>query len=203
MSKVFATGFERPLAWEGYPITLGIAIHVQQELYFERVYLDGSGNQLAIRATLIAERGLLWLTDFGPFPPGTKRIEVCVRNSDRSTEPDPIRPLIETQRLPSFATGFDVPKLFGDYPLQLSMAIGTRQVVYLERVYKDQRGNQISIRSDIVYDRMKLVGFNIHVPAPPPGTKRIEVCLTNQYRATEFTDTLEYNVLEYNELEYN
>lgn len=207
MSKRFATGFERPAVSEGYPLTLSIAVSpaVVQPLYFERVYLDAAGTQLAIRATLINGRGWLWLTDFGPFPAGTRRIEASITNQNRPTEADPVLATPEAQTsLPRFATPLEMPRLFGDHPLHLAMGIGaTRQTVYLERVYKGYNGQELAIRSDVVYDRNMLVGFNIHLPEPPAGTKSIEVCLTNQYRATELTDTLEYNVLEFNELEYN
>ncbi|MEJ8803138.1 hypothetical protein [Pontibacter sp. H249] len=207
MSKLFATGFDRAMAWEGYPLTLAISLSpsVVQALYFERVYSDIAGNQLAIRSTLIPERGLLWLTESGPFPVGTHRMQVCVTNQNRATEADPVLDVPETiDALPKFATAMEVPRLFGEYPLQLSMGVGsTRQMVYLEREYLDARRQTLGIRSDLVHERSMLVGFNIHVPEPLAGTRYINVCLTNQYRATEQASTLEYNVLEYNELEYN
>jgi len=203
----FATGFERPVTADGYPLSLAVAIaaDVRQPLYFERVYRSASGEQLAIRATLVGERGLVLLTEKGPSPAGTASIETSVTNQNRATEPDPVIAPEEVMPQPvRFATAVEQPVMRGSQPLHLAIGIGsTRQVVYLERVYLDAGRRQIAIRSDVVYDRELLAGFNIHQPEPPLGTRWIETSLTNQYRATEAAATLEYESLEWNELEYN
>lgn len=192
MSKLFATGFERPVLREGYPLTLAIAIskQVQQPLYFERVYYSATGSQLAIRATLIVGRGLLLLTETGPLPAHTSSITASVRNENRATEADPVAIVAEEAEQPvRFATDLDRPVLIDGYPVQLRAFIGnTRQVVYLEREYKDAAGNVLGIRSDVVEDRQQLVGFNVHVPEPLLGTRYINMCLTNQLRTTEIPD---------------
>lgn len=209
MQASFATGFCRPVLVEGYPLTLTVAISpaVRQQLYFERVYRSATGEQLAIRATLIEERGLLVLQEAGPVPVGTASMEASVRNESRATEADPVRVVAKPMPQPvKFATDMQVPVLREGSPLHLSVGIaasGTRQVVYLERVYLDSGKRQIAIRSDLVHDRNILAGFNIHVPEPPGGTRYINVSLTNQYRATVEAQMLEYESLEWNELEYN
>ncbi|GAB3822207.1 hypothetical protein [Pontibacter rugosus] len=207
MPALFATGLDRPLLAHGYPLTLTVAVSpdVRQQLYFERVYRGSAGKQLAIRSTLVEARGLVLLHDQGPWPVGTSSIEASVTNRNRASEADPERVVPVAQVLPStFATSLDKPVLHEGNPLHLSIGLnGTRQVVYLERVYLDQQRRQLAIRSDIIYDRNMLVGLNLHEPAPVPGTRYMEVSLTNQYRATESAMTLEYESLEWNELEYN
>lgn len=207
MSKRFATGFERPVAAEHVPLTLTIAISpaMVQALYFERVYTGRAGELLAIRSTLIEARGLVLLHDAGPFPVGTASIAASVTNENSATEPDPVIVApVEEVEASKFATDLEVPLLFGDMPLQLSMAIGkTNQAVYLERVYLDAAKELIAIRSDVCYEREMMFGFNVHVSSVPAGTRYILVSLTNEYRQTGKASTFEYQELEFNELEYN
>lgn len=209
MPTRFATGLDRPVLAAGYPLSLTVAISpsARQQLYFERVYRSAAGNQLAIRATLIEARGLVHLLELGPLPVGTAYIEASVRSENRATEADPVPVAQEPVTQPiRFATDMEVPVLREGSPLHLAVGIaasGSQQVVYLERVYQDSQRRQIAIRSDVVLDRNTLAGFNIHVPEPPPGTRYINVSITNQYRATEEAQTLEYESLEYNDLEYN
>lgn len=207
MQARFATGLDRPLLADGYPLTLTVAISpaVRQQIYFERVYRSATGEELAIRATLIQARGLVLLQEAGPVPAGTASVIASVTNQNCATEPDPVRvDLPEADEAVRFATTMERPRIIGDLPQQLAVAIGaTRQPLYLERVYLDDRRREIAIRSDLVHARNMLVGFNIHQPEPPLGTKYMEVSITNQYRATELAGTLEYESQEYNELEYN
>ncbi|GAA4434669.1 hypothetical protein GCM10023188_25870 [Pontibacter saemangeumensis] len=212
MATRYATGL---LAlFEGYPLSLTLSIPhaIQRPLYFERSYLSSSGAVLAIRATLISERGVVSLTEFGPVPPGTTSISACVTTENRATESDPAVPTPpEAETGPKFATHLETPVLWEHNPLQLAIGIGEiRQPLYLERSYLDINRSEIGRRSDVIYNRAELVAFNIHQPEPFAGTRWINVCIRNTYNpgtgnpedpGTIFT--MEYELLEFNELEYN
>lgn len=211
MDKRYATGLYT--YFEGYPLLLTVSIPhaVGRALYFERSYLAASGAVLAIRATLIAERGVVGLTEYGPLPAGCASISACVTTENRATEADPAAPSQPAAEAgPRFATHLETPVLFGSSPMQLALAISgeIRQALYLERTYLDINRTELGRRSDIVANRAELVAFNIHLPEPFAGTRWISVCIRNTYNpGTDNPDetifTMEYELLEFNELEYN
>ncbi|MHC2992059.1 hypothetical protein OB13_10835 [Pontibacter sp. HJ8] len=205
--KQFATRLDRPILFEGKPLTLTIAISegIRRAVYFERVYLDASGGQLAIRSALVPLRGLVLLHEMGPLPIGTASVSISLTTENRATESNPVIVVSEdSPLLPVFATYQEQPVLFDREPMTLAIAMGDiRQPVYFERVYLDHNRRQISIASELVQQRNTQLLFNLNADELPLGTRYINACLTNQYRGTNTLETLEYEYLEWNELEYN
>jgi hypothetical protein len=194
----FATPFELPVSFSGYPVGLAVAVpETRQQLYVEREYVGTS----VIRSTPIQEAGFVYWTE-ASIPEGTKEIRVSVVNYDRKTEADPVATPAATQGVRKFSTALDRPVLFGGYPVSLGIGVSqTRQTLYLDREYR-VNGITLAIRSDIIYDRGVVAHFNVQEAPAPYGTKEILVSIRNEYRATE-SDTLEYTQQEHNALEYN
>lgn len=205
--KQFATRLDTPVLFDGKPLTLTVAISqaIKRPIYFERIYRNITGEELAIRSTLVQARGLVRLHELGPLPIGTYSINSCLTSENKATEVDPAAVVREESvRLPQFATLQDKPVLFDKEPLALAIAIGNiRQPVYFERVFLDSNRRQISITSELVQQRNTQLLFNLHADELPLGTRYVETCLTGQYRGTDTVETLEYEYLEHNELEYN
>lgn len=197
----FATPFERPLYYPGFRLGIGIRTHAT--LYWERKYLDKQGTVLAIRSTLVSERGLIGLQELGSLPEGTVEIHTCLTTENNATEADPVIVAVASDSTPLFATPFIQPVLFGNHPLSLAIGISnTRQVLYYEREYFDKDFNTLEIRSQLVYDRGTLACFPVSLEAPPNGTRWINACITSENRGLASANN-EYTIQEHNAQEYN
>lgn len=209
MSSVFATGFEVPVRFGSHPVSLSLAIpNLLRDVYFEREYVDIQGNTLGIRSTLISSRGYVCLTDTGELPAGTVKVLASIQGESRATLPDAVVEVKETmQPVTCFATGFDSPVMFGNRQLNMSLFFSDNtRTAYLERRYLDAMRRQITIRSEAIFKRADLITFNLNNPAPPRGTRWIEVTLRSDYTGVPETEegySLEYEPLEYDILEYN